>query len=134
MKNILAEIQAYYFDSSSSSNSFLSKYLLQKSSAIHLLSSNTPFHGFYVASESRLLERFLLTGQCQANPLSVTTPRDSNAWNRARLETLPTPCGSLAEGGFEPLTIGSMLRNLTTESYPETNDTLIYLCFAAKPR
>ena len=38
----------------------------------------------------------------------MTTPRDSDVWNDRELGTLVTLSESLAEGGFEPLTIGSM--------------------------
>ena len=48
-------------------------------------------------------------------PLDVTTPRDSYAWNYRALATLFTLRESLAEGGFESLTIGSILKNPTTE-------------------
>ena len=45
----------------------------------------------------------------------MTTPRDSYALNYTKLAILLTLSESLAEGGFEPLTIGSLCKNLTTE-------------------
>ena len=48
-------------------------------------------------------------------PLDVTTPRDSYAWNYRELATLLTLSESLAEVGLEPLTIGSMRKNVTIE-------------------
>ena len=42
-------------------------------------------------------------------------PRDSYAWNYRELATLLNLSESLAEGGFEPLTIRSKRNNLTTE-------------------
>ena len=47
--------------------------------------------------------------------LDMTTPRDSYARNNRELATLLTLSGSLAEGGLEPFTIGSMRNNLTIE-------------------
>ena len=48
-------------------------------------------------------------------PLDVTTPRDSYAWNYRELATLLALCESLAEGGFEPLSIASMRMDPATE-------------------
>ena len=45
----------------------------------------------------------------------MTTPCYAFADGITELMTLSTLSESLAEGGFEPLTIGSMLKNLTTE-------------------
>ena len=45
----------------------------------------------------------------------MTTPRDSYAWNYRELTTLLTLSESLAEVGLEPVTIGSMRKNLTIE-------------------
>ena len=53
----------------------------------------------------------------QVLTLDVTTPRDSYAWNYSELATLLTLSESLVEVGLEPLTIGSMRKNLTM-SYP----------------
>ena len=50
-------------------------------------------------------------------PLDVPTPRDSYAWNYRDLATLLTLSESLAEVGFEPLTLESMRKNLTTGLY-----------------
>ena len=58
---------------------------------------------------------FLLSSSVQVLPLDVTTPRDSHAWNYRELATLLTLSESLAEVGLEPLTIGSVCKNLTTE-------------------
>ena len=50
----------------------------------------------------------------------MIAPRDdSYAWNYKELATLLTLSESLAERGFKPLTIGSMRKNATTESYPD---------------
>lgn len=52
----------------------------------------------------------------QVLPLDVTTPRESYARNYEELATLLTLSESLAECGFEPLTIvGSMGKDLMTE-------------------
>ena len=58
---------------------------------------------------------FCSTSSVQALPLDVTTPRNSYAWNYRKLATLLTLSESLAEVGLEPLTIGSMRKNLTIE-------------------
>ena len=50
-------------------------------------------------------------------PLDVTIPRDSYAWNYRELVTLLILSESLAEGGIEPLTMGSMCKNLTTDLF-----------------
>ena len=47
-------------------------------------------------------------------PLDVSTPRDFYVWNYRDLGTLLTLSESSAECGFEPLTIGSVRKNLTT--------------------
>ena len=60
-------------------------------------------------------EAFRLSSSVQVLPHDVTTPRASYAWNYRDLATLLTPSKSLAEVGLEPLTIGSMRRNLTIE-------------------
>ena len=50
----------------------------------------------------------------------MTTPRDSYAWNDIGMVTLLTLSESVAEGGFQPLTITSMRKNLNTSpSRPE---------------
>ena len=51
-------------------------------------------------------EAFYLPSSIQVLPLDVITPRDSYAWNYRELGTLLTLSESLAEVGFEPLTIG----------------------------
>ena len=51
----------------------------------------------------------------QVLPLDVTTPRDFYAWNYRELATLLALSESLAEVGLEPLTTGSMRKNLITE-------------------
>ena len=56
-----------------------------------------------------------LSSSVQALSLDVTTPPDSYSWNYRELAILPTSSESLAEGGFQPLTIRSMRNNLTTE-------------------
>ena len=58
---------------------------------------------------------FCLSSSVQVLPLDVTTPRDSYTWNYRELATLLVLSESSAEGGLEPLTIGSMRKNLTTE-------------------
>ena len=58
---------------------------------------------------------FCLSSSVQVLPLDVTTTPDSNAWNYRELATLLTLSESLAESGFEPLTIGSICKNLITE-------------------
>ena len=45
----------------------------------------------------------------------MTTPRDSYTWNYRELATLLTLSESITEVGLEPLTIGSMRKNLTIE-------------------
>ena len=57
----------------------------------------------------------LFTRNCQVLPLDVATPRDPYAWKYRELATLLNLSESLVEGGFEPLIIGSMRKNLTTE-------------------
>ena len=56
-----------------------------------------------------------LPSSVQTLPLDVTTPRDSYAWNYGELATLLILSEILAESGFEPSTLGSMRKNLTTE-------------------
>ena len=48
-------------------------------------------------------------------PLIVTIPRDFYVWNFRDPATPLILSESLVEGGFEPLTDWSMLKNLTTE-------------------
>ena len=66
-------------------------------------------------------------GHCQAVRLSSRVPGhplsqcdytslDSYAWNYRELATLPTLSESVAEGGFEPRIIGSLLRNLASRA------------------
>ena len=62
-------------------------------------------------------EAFCLSSSVHVLPLDVTTPRDSYAWNCRELATLLALSESLAEVGFEPLTIRSMRKNLTTEPH-----------------
>ena len=64
---------------------------------------------------------FCLSSSVQVLLLDVTTPRESYAWNYRELATLLILSESLAELGLEPLTIGSMRKNLTIESYPDTS-------------
>ena len=52
-------------------------------------------------------------------PLDVTTPLDSYAWNYRVLAPPLTLSESLAEVGLEPLTIGSMRKDLPL-SNPDT--------------
>ena len=47
--------------------------------------------------------------------LDVAKPRDSIAWNYRELTTLLNLCENLAEVGFNPLTMRSTNKNLTTE-------------------
>ena len=54
-----------------------------------------------------------LSSSIQVLPLDVTTPRDSYALNYRELATLLILSESLAEVGLEPLTIGSMRKDLT---------------------
>ena len=61
------------------------------------------------------LEAFYLSNSVQILLLDVIRPGDSYAWHYRELATLLTPSDSLAEGGFEPLTIKSMRKSLTTE-------------------
>ena len=76
------------------------------------------------------LRSFLLIEQCPGpssrcdstyvhEMYTLDVPRDSYACNYRELATLLTPTESLAEVELEPLTIGSMHKNLTTESYPD---------------
>ena len=58
---------------------------------------------------------FCLSSSVQVLPLNVTVPRDSYAWNHRELAILLTLNESLAEVGLEPLTIGSMGKNLAIE-------------------
>ena len=62
-------------------------------------------------------DAFCFSTSVQIIPLDVTTPPDSYAWNYRELATLLTLRESLAEGELEPLTIGSMRKNLATEIY-----------------
>ena len=54
----------------------------------------------------------------------MTMPGDSLPLELQKAGDSPHSNGSFAEGGFEPLTIGSMCKNLTTDSYHETSNTL----------
>ena len=54
-----------------------------------------------------IVPSFISVIRLQVLPLDLTTPRDSYAWNHRDLATLLTLSESLAEAGFEPLTIGS---------------------------
>ena len=56
-----------------------------------------------------------LSSSVQVLLLDVTTPRDSYAWNYRELATLLTLSESSAEDAFEPLSMGSMRKNLTNE-------------------
>ena len=56
---------------------------------------------------------FCLLSSVQVLPLDMTTPHDSYTWNYRELVTLLTLSESLTEGGFVPLTIRSMRKNLT---------------------
>ena len=62
-------------------------------------------------------ETFHLSSSVQVLPLDVTTFRDSYAWNYRELVTLLTLSESLADVRLEPLTIGSMRKNLTIEPF-----------------
>ena len=61
---------------------------------------------------SHLKSIFCLSSSVQVLPLDVTTTRDSYAWDYRELAFLFTLSESLAENGFEPLTMGSMGKNL----------------------
>ena len=61
------------------------------------------------------LEAFCLSSSVQVLPLGVTIPRDSYAWKYREMVTVLTLSESLAEVGFEPLTIGSMRKSLAVE-------------------
>ena len=85
------------------------------------------------------LRSFRLSSSVQVLPFDVTTPRDSYAWNYRELATVLILSESLAKGGFESMTIGSMRKNLTIElsRYPmdlesleelNTNDDVINAC------
>ena len=63
----------------------------------------------------RTLRSFLLIEQCPGPSLDVTTPRDSYTWNYREAATALTLSESFTEAGFEPLMIGSMRNDLTTE-------------------
>ena len=75
-------------------------------------------HGFHAVSDKRFLdnnyEAFFLSSSVQVLPLDVTIPSDSYAWNYREQTTLFTLSKILAEGGFEPLTKGTM-HNLTRD-------------------
>ena len=58
---------------------------------------------------------FCLSTSVQVPSPGMTTPRDSYAWDDTGLATLFTFSESSANGVSEPLTIGSMHTNLTTE-------------------
>ena len=60
-------------------------------------------------------EAFCSSSSIRVLSLNVTTPRDSYAWNYRELATLLILSESLAKVGREPLTMGSMRKNLTTE-------------------
>ena len=73
---------------------------------------------FYLDVKGRNLDTekfFCLSSSVQVLPLDVTSPRDSNAWNYRELTTLLTLSESLAEVGLEPLTVGSIRKNLAIE-------------------
>ena len=90
--------------------------------------TQSPYSGFCYARNAYVMRcrpctggRFYDTGKLlrlstsvQALPLDVITP-DSYAWSYRELAALLTQKESLAEGGFEPLAIGSMRKNLLTE-------------------
>ena len=61
------------------------------------------------------LRSFLLIEQRPGPSFDVTTPRDFYAWNYRELVTLLTLSEGSAEVGLEPLTVGSMRKNLTIE-------------------
>ena len=58
------------------------------------------------------LKAFCLSSSDRVLPLNVRTPCDYYAWGYRELVTLLTLSENLAEGGFEPLAIGSMRKNL----------------------
>ena len=66
------------------------------------------------------LRILLLIEQCQGPSSRRDHPRDSYAWNYREQATFLTPSESLVEGGFEPLTTGSMGKKLTFEFHPDT--------------
>ena len=61
------------------------------------------------------LEAFCLSSSVQVLPPRVTTPRDSYVLDCREMATLLALSESLAEDGFEPLTIRSMRKKLTIE-------------------
>ena len=100
----------------SQTNSSTSKRF-QDSTTIHLIISITvhpifPLHivRFYLGVKGSQLDTerlFCLSSSAQVLPLDVTTALESYAWNYIELATLLTLSESLAEGGFEPLIMGS---------------------------
>ena len=58
---------------------------------------------------------FHLSRSFQVLTLDEAIPHDSYAWTSRELPALHSINGSFADGGFEPLTIGSMGKHLTTE-------------------
>lgn len=60
---------------------------------------------------------FCLWSSFQGFPIDMVSPPDSYAWNCKENATLLTPSKGLAEGGFEPLSIGSIHRNFTNDTY-----------------
>ena len=77
-------------------------------------------------------KKFGYSGMCQSCPAHQKFPlkflptlKDKFRRNHRELATLPTLSEILAEGGVEPLTIGSVGKNLTTElssELPYPND------------
>ena len=67
--------------------------------------------------EISTLRSFLLIKQCPGPSSRYgITPCDFYALNYREMATLLTLSEALAGGGFEPLTIGSIRKNLTAES------------------
>ena len=81
---------------------------------------NHHYHYFFLAGKNQIFELFeavCLASDPQVVLLDVITPCDIYAWNYRELATLFTLNESLPEGGFEPMTIGHMAKNLTTEQF-----------------
>ena len=89
---------------------------------------STLIHDFFIhmilsRCQSRHLDTekiFCLSSSDQVLHVDMNTLGDSYAWNYRKLGTLLTRSEILAEGGLEPLTIGPMRKNLTTESHSDT--------------